>query len=402
MFRSSFLASSLALAGFASAGTLYGLSPTFMGYYIVKVDPATAGVEVVGLISSPDTVSANEMTYHPGRKRFVFTATVSNSSAYLMEIDPINFGYNAVGHDIPTNFVEGIDYVPSLQSLVVSYGGPVLSTKVARLNSNYEMTGSGSLVTQDLDMDTIYTDQSGSVFKMDVTHWVAGTPFARLDNPFTSISFVPIGADYNTSPDDHDVAYNPDDGRLYVTRSTSLAYLNPSRTLVTHVGSYGAFDVNALAYGPEVVNVQGALLFGDTVPVFAESRFMVLTLSQGTNIIGSGSVVANNSITIFSVSVLDNEAGPAVLTINGSSFLKKKVPVTLNGGNVIVGSVVLTNGDPDYSGEVDAADIDLVIANFGNTFPSSTGNTHTDVDCSGEVDAGDIDIVIARFGAVDD
>ena len=160
--------------------------------------------------------------------------------------------------------------------------------------------------------------------------------------------------------------------------------------------------MNALAYGPEVVNVKGGLLFGDTVPVFAESRFMVLTLSQGTNIIGSGSVVANNSITIFSVSVLDNEAGPAVLTINGSSFLKKKVPVTLNGGNVIVGSVVLTNGDPDYSGEVDAADIDLVIANFGNTFPSSTGNTHTDVDCSGEVDAGDIDIVIARFGAVDD
>ena len=61
----------------------------------------------------------------------------------------------------------------------------------------------------------------------------------------------------------------------------------------------------------------------------------------------------------------------------------------------------MTNGDPDYSGEVDAADIDLVIAHFGETPASSGWNADIDVDGSDEVDAADIDIVIANFGSID-
>ena len=57
----------------------------------------------------------------------------------------------------------------------------------------------------------------------------------------------------------------------------------------------------------------------------------------------------------------------------------------------------LTNGDVDASGEVDAVDIDEVIASFGGT-----GDSASDVDGSQEVDAVDIDIVIARFGSVDE
>lgn len=51
-------------------------------------------------------------------------------------------------------------------------------------------------------------------------------------------------------------------------------------------------------------------------------------------------------------------------------------------------------GDVDGSGEVDAADIDMVIAAFG----SMTPDIPEDVDGSGEVDAVDIDIVISNFG----
>lgn len=53
-------------------------------------------------------------------------------------------------------------------------------------------------------------------------------------------------------------------------------------------------------------------------------------------------------------------------------------------------------GDVDNSNEIDAADIDLVIANFGDT------NINFDVDGSGEIDAADIDIVISNFGSVGD
>ncbi len=61
-------------------------------------------------------------------------------------------------------------------------------------------------------------------------------------------------------------------------------------------------------------------------------------------------------------------------------------------GNLLT---LLPNGDPDLSGEVDAADIDLVIANFGAT---TTLATLGDLDGSGEVDAADIDITVANFG----
>ncbi len=59
-------------------------------------------------------------------------------------------------------------------------------------------------------------------------------------------------------------------------------------------------------------------------------------------------------------------------------------------------------GDVDESGEIDAADIDIVIANFGFVSGQPEFNEGADVDGSGEIDAADIDIVIANFGLTDD
>ncbi len=61
-------------------------------------------------------------------------------------------------------------------------------------------------------------------------------------------------------------------------------------------------------------------------------------------------------------------------------------------GYALVKQKLQLPGDVDRSTEVDAADIDLVIANFGGD------DQNFDVDGSGEVDAADIDIVIANFG----
>lgn len=58
-------------------------------------------------------------------------------------------------------------------------------------------------------------------------------------------------------------------------------------------------------------------------------------------------------------------------------------------------------GDVDSSGEVDAADIDGVIATFGMV-NGDPGFGPTDVDGTGEIDAADIDVVIENFGLVGD
>ncbi len=95
----------------------------------------------------------------------------------------------------------------------------------------------------------------------------------------------------------------------------------------------------------------------------------------------------------------DISSGTWKIQADGGQFLRNSTTFTYATKNAV--NMVMTNGDPDYSGEVDAADIDLVIAHFGETPASSGWNADIDVDGSDEVDAADIDIVIANFGSID-
>ena len=73
-------------------------------------------------------------------------------------------------------------------------------------------------------------------------------------------------------------------------------------------------------------------------------------------------------------------------------------------GHAIGGQPVITMyaGDVDDSGEIDAADIDVVIAEFGRVDGDPNFHRWVDVDGTGEIDAADIDLVIANFGLVAD
>ena len=119
---------------------------------------------------------------------------------------------------------------------------------------------------------------------------------------------------------------------------------------------------------------------------------------------------AGSTITVFSSTVgLTASSGytlniPATtplgsydLYANGTTFLRRKIMFTLAAGGVSGVDFNLPNGDVENSGEVDATDIDIVIAGFGNL-----GQSPPDVDGSEEVDAADIDIVISNFGGVDE
>ncbi|MBL8060876.1 MAG: hypothetical protein JNK63_09205 [Chthonomonas sp.] len=144
-------------------------------------------------------------------------------------------------------------------------------------------------------------------------------------------------------------------------------------------------------------HVTGTLSLGDTVGTFGFARNISYDVMQGTTVLASGSVVANSPNTSFDVDVPAAATGAATIVWNGSSFLRRHTAVSLTGSNQAVGNVMMQNGDVDESGEVDAADIDQVIADFG-----STSDINSDTDANGEVDAADIDIVIANFGGTDD
>lgn len=170
---------------------------------------------------------------------------------------------------------------------------------------------------------------------------------------------------------------------------------NPSGTNVA-----GRFDNFRLEFqSPQVI---GTLNLEDTVSSFAVPRPISYAITQGTVTVGSGTLNAKSPSRPLFVNVAASVNGPATLVLDGSSFLKRRIDLTIVNGEAAVGAVTMANGDPDQTGEVDAADIDLVIANFGNTFPSLVGSGDSDVDCSGEVDAADIDIVIGSFGEIDE
>lgn len=80
-----------------------------------------------------------------------------------------------------------------------------------------------------------------------------------------------------------------------------------------------------------------------------------------------------------------------------TSFMPRTGPL-INGQPTIM----MYPGDVDNSGEIDAADIDVVIANFGSVDGDPNWHPWVDVDGTLEIDAADIDVVIANFGLVDD
>lgn len=167
-------------------------------------------------------------------------------------------------------------------------------------------------------------------------------------------------------------------------------------TSFTGSASLNTFEINGIRQGANA-RVNGTLVLGDVVSPMVSARTISYNLIKGTATLASGSIVATVPSTAFSISVPATQNGNVRIEFDGGPFLRRHVLTVLTGGNVNAGAANMVNGDVDGSGEIDAADIDLVIADFGATLSGDS-----DVDSSGEVDAADIDIVIARFGGVDD
>ena len=183
--------------------------------------------------------------------------------------------------------------------------------------------------------------------------------------------------------------------------AAGLYYIAVGRFNSAFTANFG-FSSTAPAVGDWRLNVttgaqqqlSGNLILDDTTfDAFGINRTIAYTVMQGTTTVGSGSILASSASTAFNIT--SSHSGSAVISFDGSSFLKQKV--NLVGGSQNLGDVHLQNGDVDNSGEVDAVDIDEVIADFG-----FLGDDASDVNVSGEVDAIDIDIVIANFGGIDD
>lgn len=103
--------------------------------------------------------------------------------------------------------------------------------------------------------------------------------------------------------------------------------------------------------------------------------------------------------------------GDYLLYVNSATSLGRSAAFSVTSGvPTFAGDVELLEGDIDGSGEVDAADIDLITACFGLTPSDDEWNDDSlgilgqlaDLDGSEEVDAADMDVALATFGEVDE
>ncbi|MBL8059092.1 MAG: hypothetical protein JNK63_00075 [Chthonomonas sp.] len=147
--------------------------------------------------------------------------------------------------------------------------------------------------------------------------------------------------------------------------------------------------------------VAGQVTLADCVAM-TMPRSLSLKVMQGSTTVATSTVISTAVTDYFSIGIPMGVTGAAELIIDASPHLRRRVPITLAGGGLNTGVIVIENGDVDDSGEVDAADIDAVIADFGDIWPNGDGNSSADADNSGEVDAADIDLVISAFGSVDE
>ena len=194
--------------------------------------------------------------------------------------------------------------------------------------------------------------------------------------------------------------FTSDDG---TQTGSSLVTLVPGTTYRFCVG----VNRNNYMQGPEVwdtdsvtgtLTVLGSRVGGVGDPAFVgdwSTKKLTIQVWQGTTLVETLNDIPMMPGGRFAFA--PTTRGTVDLKVRGDSWLYKTVPgVVLTDDVTMLPAIQLTNGDVDGSGEVDAADIDRVIANFG-----FVGVSNSDVDGSTEVDAADIDIVIANFGATD-
>jgi hypothetical protein len=174
------------------------------------------------------------------------------------------------------------------------------------------------------------------------------------------------------------------------TTDTGVGF-TPWTTIVTNSVPNTRF--RGLEFAPRP-KVQGTISLSN-ITGSAAGKVITLEVWQGTTLV-STTLTTLNAAGQYSAGI--NVSGNYTVSAKGAPFLRKTSSVV----NLAVGAPItinfsLQNGDVDGSGEVDAADIDQVIADFGATGSEKV----TDVDRSNEVDAADIDVVIANFGGTD-
>lgn len=243
-----------ALAAPAGAVTnLYGVGRTLAGDVFYQIDTTTAQATPLFSFGNGGTAGIFGLTYNPVTNRFLTVQQVNANQSILIEIDAANQTASAVVHGIPTPFFEGIEYDPSLGGVVVSYGpGSSFSGRLALLDNSYALINNQP-TTGIVDGDTLFVDGLARLNVLDPDDPSGSPPFQRnvISNPFAAITLAPAGFSNPFTTSDKDAAWKADENRLFLTQTTSLAYIVGPNNIFS-IGSFGGAGITGIAVAPVI------------------------------------------------------------------------------------------------------------------------------------------------------
>ncbi len=356
----------------APAGTPYFV-------YSALIGTDTDGDATAGTLTQPDANVIN-MFYSPPRYLVHYSGYYNSVAGIMADYPAGNLQFQvSAGNIAPASgslFVNDEDFPNEIPYL---NNGSWSALQLAPANTDAPVTWPA------FTHSGLMPDLSSQFILYDMT--ANGSTFSDYGpNPLTTGTTIP-GAEMKSG---HQYFYSL---YYYCQKSNSNQGFGGAASNSSYaIRSEGFFKVKALPG-----TISGKITLGDSVRGAGEQievQIMSTTGVQETQTITlglDGYYAFNTTLT-----------GNRTIKFRGRTWLRKAV----DNGNLDTGedyfNVTLQNGDVDGSGEVDAADIDAVIALFGTVSGDPNYDLDADVDGSSEVDAADIDIVIANFGGVDD
>jgi hypothetical protein len=132
---------------------------------------------------------------------------------------------------------------------------------------------------------------------------------------------------------------------------------------------------------------------------FLSQPFTVEVRDLSDNLLDRRTFAGGATTTNFSF--ITTARGPVSVTIDGATFLKRRLSATIGASETIF-NTTLINGDVDADAEVGPGDFEAVVQGFGLPFGDPNYVAAADVDKDGEIGPSDFELVVANFGLGDE
>jgi len=248
-----------AAAVVAAQAPLYGVGAGSAGFVFARIDTSTGAATPLFNFTVTGSRVVQGLTYIPSTNRFLTVAhdaaNVANSS-FLVEIDPVAQSAAVVAHGIPMTYFEGIEYMPALGAVAVSYGpGGFFTGNIALLDPATYALQNANAATGLPDGDILFEDNTGALNVVDANNLPSnGFQRNRINNPAgPGTTLTGIGGNtFNPGGGEFDLAWKADESRLFYTRLNQLGQVNPATNALTTVGNYGIpYEMRGIAAVPE-------------------------------------------------------------------------------------------------------------------------------------------------------